>query len=137
MAGGAHLGVFPLETIAVESRPVGIEPATAPRRVAGEAIALGVAADAGLQALPRCLSMPDQEELLRVMKTGAQRPLGHQARLLVTGRAEPGRAMTVRARALSRIGCRRMTGEETGRMIATHRRGGWSMAIEAFGPGVT
>lgn len=30
-----------------------------------------------------------------------------------------------------------MTGEETGGVIATHRCRGWTVAVEAFGPGVT
>lgn len=119
MAGGAHLRVLPLETSAVEPRPVRIEATAAPSRVTGEAIALGVAADAGFQALPRRLAMADEEELLGVVEARAKGSLGHQAGLLVTGGAEPGRAVAVRARGFSRIRRRRMTGEETGRVIAS------------------
>ena len=119
MAGSAHLRVFSLETSTIEPRSVGIETPPAPSRVTGEAIALGMAADAGFQALPRRLAMADEEELLGVMETRAQRSLGHQAGLLVTGRAEPSRAMAVGARRLPGVRRRRMTGEETGRVIAS------------------
>lgn len=95
MAGGAHLGVFPLEPSAIEPGSVRIEAAAAPSRMTGETIALGVAADAGFQALPRGLPMADQKELLGVMEARAQSSLRYQPRLLVTGSAEPGRAMTV------------------------------------------
>lgn len=136
MAGGTHLRVLSLEPCSVEPGSMRVESSPAPGRMTGQAIAFGVTADAGFETLPSCLAVTREEELLGVMKAGPEGPLGNQPGLLVTGRAEGGRAMTISARGLSRIGCRRMTGEETGRMIASHRRGGWTVAVEALGPGV-
>jgi hypothetical protein len=116
---------------------VGIEAPAAPSGVTSEAIALGVAADTGFQTLPRRLSMADQEEFLGVVETRAQRTLGYEAGLLVTGCTEARRTVTVRAGRLAGVSRRRMTGEETGRVIASDGGSGWAVAIETLGPGVT
>ena len=52
MAGGAHLRIPAPHPLRVEARPVGVEAAATLRGVAGEAVPLGVAGDAGLEVLP-------------------------------------------------------------------------------------
>ena len=62
MAGVAQLRVLLPEPVCVEARAVRVESeALAHRRVAGGAITLGVAADAGFEVLPGHLPMPEAE----------------------------------------------------------------------------
>jgi len=79
VAGGTHLGVLALEPVGIEAGAVWIEAAATLGGMAGEAISFRVATDAGLEALPRGLAVTGQEELLAVVKPGAERALGYQS----------------------------------------------------------
>jgi hypothetical protein len=117
VAGGAHLGISLLETGRVETWSMGIEPSSTPGGVTGEAVPLGVTAYTGLQALPGCLTMTDEEKPLGIMESRPQGPFRHQPRLLVAGRTERGWAVAVSAGTLPGIGCRWVAGKETHRMV--------------------
>lgn len=119
MTGGAHLRILPFETGTIEPGAVRVEAAAALGGVAGEAISLGMTADARLQALSRGLTVTGQEELFAIVKPGAQGSLRHQPRLLVTGGAEPRGTMTICARRFPGVGGRGMPGQEPHRMISS------------------
>jgi hypothetical protein len=93
----AHLRVLAPQPLGVKARPVGIEPAAAERRMTGEAVTLGVAGDAGLQALPRGLAVASDEYAVRVVISRSQRTGAPQAGRCVAGRTEAGGVVTIAA----------------------------------------
>src|SRR5262245_53885862 len=104
----------------------------------GQAVALGVAADARLQALTRRLAVPGDEETPGVVVAGSQDVDRNQPGSLVAGRAERPRVMAIAARGLARIrGCR-VAREEPVRVIAAAGGCGiGTMALEAIGANMT
>ena len=84
MTGGAHLGILAASPLGIEARSMGIEVAPTLSRVTRRAIALGVTRDAGLETLPRCLPVADNEEPFGVVVARAQRTGGDDAGLLMT-----------------------------------------------------
>jgi hypothetical protein len=72
MTGGAHLGISAAELIRIEPRSMGIEAAAALRRVAGQAVTLGMAGHAGLDVLPRRDAVVEGVRGVRIMVSLAQ-----------------------------------------------------------------
>ena len=92
MAGGAGLGVLPLQRRRIEPGTVRIEPPSALSRVAGKTVPLGMAGDAALEILSRRLTVTQQERALGIVIPRAERSF----------RGETGAHVTVGAK-LSRI----------------------------------
>lgn len=96
-----------------------IEPPPTLRRMAGETIPFRVTTDATLQTLPRRLPMSEQEEPLGIVEVGrAQRRPRRHSRLNVAGDTELLLVVTVGAGGLPGVGGARVTGQESGRMVA-------------------
>ena len=131
MARGAHLRILAREPGGVETRAVRVYVPAADRRVAGEAVALGVAADAGLEALARRPTMPRDEELVRVVIAVAQRPLRRETGPRVTASAELPGVVAVAAGGLARVRRRRVTRQEAGWVIPGRAGGVGPVALEA------
>ena len=137
VARGTRFRILAPHPIRVEPRSVGVEPPSAERRVAGEAVALGVARDAGLEALARRLPVTDEEELLRVVITRPHHTCRHEASLGVARRAETADAVTIAARGLAPIRRRGVPAQEPRRVVSGTRGGDRPMAVEALGADVT
>lgn len=137
MAHRAHLDVLAPQARGVEPRPVWVVAPAAHSRVAWEAIALGVTADARFETLPRCPAMPRAEESIPVMITRSQRAVGDQPRLLMTRSAEAALTVAVIARRLARVRRRRMARHEAGGVIAGRIGRRRPMALEAIAADVT
>jgi hypothetical protein len=136
VAGSAHLRVLALEARSVKPGSVRIESPSPLGRVTGQAVTLGVTADARLQALSRGLAVPQEKELFRIMEARPQRLLSHQAGLLMAVSAKTGGTVAVGAGGFPSIGRRGMAGQEVGRMEPTDGPGAGSVAVETLGPGM-
>ena len=117
MADRAHLWVVAAEPVGVEAGPVRIEPATTERRVTSEAVALGMAGNAALQALARRLPMGENEAGVPVVEASAKRALGREPCLLVAVCAECARVMALGARGLTGVGGGGVPSEEARRVV--------------------
>ncbi len=138
MADGTRLRVLPPERSRIETRTVGIEPPTPGRRVAGEAVPLGMTSHTALQVLAGGLSVVQDEGLLRIMKTAAPKPTGgNQSRADMAVGAELGLAVTLAAGAFPTVRGGGMGREEAGRMVSRRCVGrAGTMALETGGTGV-
>ena len=97
MAHGAHLRVLARESLGIEARPVRVEATAARRRVTGKAIAFGVTADAGFEALSRGTAVADEEEAVRVMIAATQARTRHETGVDMAAGAEAGRVVAIGA----------------------------------------
>ena len=130
--------VLALESLRVESRAVGVEAAPPGGRVTGEAIALGVAGDAALQALARRLAVPQREGLLGVVEASLQPRRGHDTGLPMAILTERLGVVAIRAGALASIRLGRVAREEAGRVVTPDAGGGIGpVTVETVVPRVT
>jgi hypothetical protein len=134
----AHLWIPPPEPFGVEVCAVRIEPTSAHRGVAGQAIRFRMTGDAGLEAPPSRRAMADEKCGLAIMISAAQdtAAAGRETGHLVAGRAEPRRIVAIRARRLPPVRRRRVACQEVRRVI---RAGAWAgpMAVETVVPHMT
>lgn len=138
VAGGAGLGILPLQRPGIEPGAVGIEPLSRPSRVAAEVVALRVAGDTALEILPRRLAVAQDEPLLGIVESRIEPPSrGEPGAHVTVGAKLPGVVAITAARlpAICRGGVAR---EEAGRMIARRGvRGVGPVAVETLRPDMT
>jgi hypothetical protein len=103
MTCSARLGILALECCGVETRPVGVEPPATLRRVASEAVTLGMARDTTLEVLPSSLSVSQHERPFGVVVSGVERRTRREAGVHVALGTELTCIMAVAAARLPRI----------------------------------
>ena len=122
VAGGAHRRVLAPQRSRIEAGTVRVESPAAHGRVAGQAVALGVAGDAALQILACRLTVIEQEGLLGVVIAAVSKLAGRdEAGVQVAVGAELPLVVAVAAGALPAVGRGRVTGEEARRVVARRR----------------
>jgi hypothetical protein len=112
-----------------------IEPPATNSGVAGQAVALGVAGHAALQALPSGLTVAQKEEFFGIVIAGLQLSASAQTGLHVTVGAELPSVVAVAAAGFPGVRRSRVAGKEAGGVIARSGIGGIRpVAVEALGP---
>jgi len=122
VTGGAHRWVLAAQRSRIEAGTVRVESPAADSRVAGQAVALGMAGDAALQILACRLTVIEQEGLLGVVIAPVSKPGGRdEAGVQVAVGAELPLVVAVAAGALTAVGRRRVSGEEAHWVVARCR----------------
>ena len=122
MTGRAHRRVLAPQRSGIEAGTVRVESPAAHGRVAGQAVALGMAGDAALQILACRLTVIEQEGLLGVVIAAVSKLAGRdEAGVHVAVGAELPLVVAVAAGALPAVGRGRVTGEEARRVVARRR----------------
>src|SRR5439155_23720906 len=119
MADGARREVLAAHARRIKARPMWIEPPPALRRMAGQTVAFGVAADAGLETLTRGLTMACQEEWSRVMIPGPQQARSDQPGPRVARGAKRSDVVAIAARRLTGVGGGGMPRQKSVRVITS------------------
>src|SRR6266487_2399605 len=136
MADGAHRETLAAHARRIEARPMWIEPPPALRRMAGQTVAFGVAADAGLETLARGLTMACQEELSRIMIPGPQHARGDQPGTRVARGAKRSDVVAIAARRLTGVRGGGMPRQKSVRVITSGAPWAGPMALQAIGADV-
>jgi hypothetical protein len=136
MARGAHLRVALPQPCGIEAGSVRIEAAPALRRVAREAVTLGMAGDAALQTLARRLAVSEEKRALRVVEVGfgAEDGRGHDAGLPMARLTELAGVVATGTGDFLAVRGNRVAREKVGGMVTRLRGGVGPVALQTLFP---